>query len=935
MNIYLKQRQYSAVLLLRAFMIFFWGIGMYAQDHSGEFLKALTPQEYDKWESVRGAKFSDDGSWLSVITGTNQGDRTLKLRNLATGDELHFQDVNGIDYSPDNTWVVLRRTLPGEQLQTIREVNGEIEARAWLYSLETKDTVTVNNLRKYAFSANGAFLAMTRNGDRGKSLTIRNMADGREISFGNVADFDWHQEKNLLLFQIKNLKGDHEIQLYNALTGSIKVLDSHAGDYVRMYWLDESADAVVVREHPLEDQEEVSHDLFIFKRVDKADFTVEKFQPHVLGSLKDHQRVLAEDLVLAEDQSKLYFKVVTGTPAPVVVQGVASDSLHQFGSDEALSSRPVFYNKHHEAPDLQIWHSNDKVLVPAQYAKGIDASAVMGRAVWDFEKKEITFLQDDILEDVIIEKEQRVFLGYDETPYEREVMFGRHFYDVYAIDATTGTRKKLVEKVSKYYELSPDSRYFVYLKDDHLHLYDLDRGASVNLTKGVGVSFIDEHNDHPLPQKPAYGFVGWAEDGRSLLLNSEFDVWQFFTGKKPARRLTAGMEQENVFRLDFTSKNGGTIDLSKPLFYSVEGKWTKKSGYAQGRAGSKTTMLIFEDASVRRIARNDRTADMIFVRSSFDLPGDAYYTQDMFATEKPLTAINAFQDEYRWSKAELVDYQTALGNRAQGVLYYPADYVEGKKYPMITYVYEKLSHGLHNYMQPSENDYYNTLLWSQAGYFVFKPDMEFEAGNPGVSAARTLENAVGAVVAKGDVDKDKVGLIGHSWGGYQAGFVPTQTDIFAASVAGAGLTDLVSMNLSVTPAFGWRPENDHFEVGQERMAVAPWVAPEKYVANSTVMQIHKLNTPVMFMTGDSDNNVNWSQGIAYYNAARRAGKDFVLLVYEGEGHSLSQKKNQIDYQQRILKWFGYHLKGEAPEDWMLNSVPYSEQQKRLENWGEE
>ena len=256
-------------------------------------------------------------------------------------------------------------------------------------------------------------------------------------------------------------------------------------------------------------------------------------------------------------------------------------------------------------------------------------------------------------------------------------------------------------------------------------------------------------------------------------------------------------------------------------------------------------------------------------------------------------------------------------------------YQEGKKYPMITYIYEKLSDGFHRYTTPSKTHYYNTTVWQQNGYFVLKPDIEFIAGDPGVSSAKTLESAVAAVVAKGVVDKNRVGLVGHSWGGYQTGFVPTQTDIFAASVAGAGLTDFISMYLAITPAFGGSPENNHFEISQERMISPPWQSPENYIRNSSVMNVKTLNTPILFEVGDNDMNVNWRQGIEYYNAARRAGKEFVLLVYEKEGHGVREDKNASDYQQRILKWFGHYLKGEEAEDWILEGIPYAEQQRRL------
>ena len=151
----------------------------------------------------------------------------------------------------------------------------------------------------------------------------------------------------------------------------------------------------------------------------------------------------------------------------------------------------------------------------------------------------------------------------------------------------------------------------------------------------------------------------------------------------------------------------------------------------------------------------------------------------------------------------------------------------------------------------------------------------------------------------GLVDEKCVGLIGHSWGGYQAGYAVTQTDIFAASVAGAGLTDFFSMYGMVFWSSGGLPETNHFEAGQERMIAPPWNDIEGYVRNSSVLHVEKLNTPLLFMVGDNDRNVDWRQGIELYNTVRRAGKHMVMLVYANEGHSLRKDENRIDYQRRI------------------------------------
>ena len=306
--------------------------------------------------------------------------------------------------------------------------------------------------------------------------------------------------------------------------------------------------------------------------------------------------------------------------------------------------------------------------------------------------------------------------------------------------------------------------------------------------------------------------------------------------------------------------------------------------------------------------------------------------EDYIDTKKPLY-ISLYGE---WTKN--YGYASAIPGKRPMRLVWKEAYVSGlthqpgKKYPMITYIYEIRSHMVRRYAVPSQRNYYNHNVFTSQGYFVLQPDIVFDTGDPGISSTRTMEAAVEKVIEMGLVDEKRIGLIGHSWGGYQAAFAVTQTDIFAASVAGAGLTDFFSMYGMVFWSAGGAPETKHFEVGQERMIVPPWKDIEGYVRNSSVMHVEKLNTPLLFEVGDNDRNVDWRQGIELYNTARRAGKHMVLLVYANEGHGLRQDKNRIDYHRRILKWFGHYLKGEPAEKWIENGIPYLEQQRQLKNW---
>ena len=185
---------------------------------------------------------------------------------------------------------------------------------------------------------------------------------------------------------------------------------------------------------------------------------------------------------------------------------------------------------------------------------------------------------------------------------------------------------------------------------------------------------------------------------------------------------------------------------------------------------------------------------------------------------------------------------------------------------------------------------------------------------------------------KGVIDPKRVGMIGHSWGGFDTAFMATHTDIFAAAVAGAPITDLVS-NYGSHHFSSGIAETDHIETGQQRMQVPLWEDLPAYTRNSAVFGVNTMTTPLLIEVGDADGTVFWHQGVELYNAARRAKKDVVLLVYGGEDHGLRQKANQVDYHQRIMEWFGHYLKGEPAQPWITSGVSFLDKDKTLKKSG--
>jgi dipeptidyl aminopeptidase/acylaminoacyl peptidase len=296
------------------------------------------------------------------------------------------------------------------------------------------------------------------------------------------------------------------------------------------------------------------------------------------------------------------------------------------------------------------------------------------------------------------------------------------------------------------------------------------------------------------------------------------------------------------------------------------------------------------------------------------------------ADARQVTATNVFQEDVSWGRSSLVDFRTSRGERLQAALFQPAGYVAGKKYPMIVYVYERLSQGVHSYSVPSERSPYNPAVFTAQGYFVLQPDIVFRPRDPGLAAVDCVTSAVKAALATGMIDPARVGLVGHSWGGYEASFIPTQTDMFAASIAGAPITNL----LSFYGAIHWNeglPEPAHFETGQARMDVPFWMDLPAYIRNSPTLFVNRLKTPMLIFFGDKDGTVDFRQGVEMYNYARRAGKQLVMLVYANENHSAREKPNQVDYHRRILQWFGHYLKGEPAPDWIEKGLSVIDAEK--------
>jgi dipeptidyl aminopeptidase/acylaminoacyl peptidase len=476
---------------------------------------------------------------------------------------------------------------------------------------------------------------------------------------------------------------------------------------------------------------------------------------------------------------------------------------------------------------------------------------------------------------------------------------------------------------------STDGKKLLYGKDGHFHVYDISTKTHSNLTEKLPVSFVDVEDDHNVI-KPLYNPLGWSSDSRYALIRDGWDIWQIpLSAKETPLNLTQNGKVQKIryqYRVSLDSDEKG-IDLTKTMYLRIYGERTKKSGYATlapAKAGltAGAKVLRWEDANIQGLSKAKKAAVYTFTRENFNQPTQVFLSDATLSTSKQLTENTPDAGKYAWSAGvKLVDYVTTKGDSLQAALFLPAGHVEGKQYPTVVYYYEKLSQTLHNWSNPAYSGTgWNPSVYTSNGYAVLIPDIVYKMDDPGMSAVWAVLPAVDAAIQTGVIDPNKMGLHGHSWGGYQTSFLITQTNRFKAAAAGAPLTNMISMYDLIY----WNSGSGNmsiFEASQGRFLGGPWENWDAYERNSPIYHVKNVKTPLLMLHNDKDGAVDFTQGIEYYNALRRLKKPVIMVQYLGENHGLGKLENRKDYAVRMLEFFDHHLKGMPAPSWMENGVP--------------
>ncbi len=922
------------------------------------------------WKTIGSATVSTDGRWLAYRLSPHEGDGEIVIRSTQGDKELRFPagevplpaedagagggppppPARAVVFSDDSRWAAFTINPSAKEAKQLRRQNRPAQNKAGLVNLETFEKTELDRVKRFAFAGErGGWFAYHRYGaadqppgppaqgtppagpgapraperPRGSDLILRDLRSGAEQNIGNVADFAFDKRGRFLAWTIDAQdKAGNGLLVRNMETSALATVDSDKASFERPTWTEQGHALAAVKGVDDRKYRDKLYSLIGYTDLDsasprKVSFKLPADAPAGFTISPNRSPMWTDDatgILFGIHQTRLKDTPDRDATAPGEIPGGAADAAA--GAPDG------------ELPALMLWHWRDPRLQSQQQVQETRDRNFSYLAVYRVNEKRFIRLADDGLRDVVPAPQAHWAVGRDTREYELAgSLDGRVYADLYAVNLETGDRKLAAKKLRWVNAPSPDGTKILYYNDGQYFVYDMPSGETKTLTKNAAVEFWNADNDDN-NVKPPVPPIGWAKDSASVLLSDGWDIWKASVGGGTPTTLTNltlnGRKDAVRYRrrivLDPDEKG---IDLAAPVYFDAYGEWTKKQGVARldpSSAERPGPVLLAWDDAVTTIVKAKNADVFLYTRQTTKDYPDYYAADRDLKNGRRITDANPQQKSVAWSSGSmLVTYTSAKGDKLQAALYLPANYQKGKTYPTIVYIYERLSQQLNQYATPTSNGF-NKAAYTSNGYAVLEPDIKYRVNDPGMSAVWCVVPAVKAAVATGVVDPAKVGIQGHSWGGYQTAFLVTQTDTFAAAVAGAPLTDMISMASLIYKNSGVSNEAI-FESSQGRFYGPPWENLDAYIRNSPVFHAKNVKTPLMILHNDRDGAVDFTQGVEYFNTLRRMGKPVVMLEYLGENHGLRKPQNQQDYTVRMKEFFDHHLMGKPAPEWLTSGVP--------------
>ncbi|MDD2594483.1 MAG: prolyl oligopeptidase family serine peptidase [Bacteroidales bacterium] len=926
---------------------------------------SLDHSVYDGWKTAGRITIPNDGEWAYYYVSPQEGDASLEIYNIKTGKTYSIERGSSAVMSEDATRLVCKivplfgqtrqakidkkkpNEMPKDTLAILNLLTGEISKYPMLKSFKAGEKM-------------GSYIAFH---EVDKPVSKKN--SDKEKKEENPQEKAPKSDTDQMIMMPGGGNGSDEGSSSDLYVMNIKTLAIDTIKSVSTFTFSKEGDMLSYITKPGKKDSLTKRGIFLYNPSIRNTVTVltgEAKSNFGSISLNDNGSKLAflanlDTTDAAKKISNIYMyadgntKMIVGHDAEGIPAGwkISDKRRIQFYEERnfiTFGICPIPREKDttlvdFEQPKLDIWTWNEDYLPTVQQSNlgseknrsylakiDIDGNTPLIQLA-DEAVPGISIGEDNIQDYVIVstDKPYRIKQQWDSEPLN----------DIYKVSLKDGSRE-LLFKGAKYYMggPSPDGAYYTMYEPYKKiwYLYTLATGEIKDLTSALGVAFYNEDHDTPSVPRP-YGSAIWSEDSKMFIIRDRFDYWQFDpTGAIAPFLLTEGVGRATNTMYSYTSPynetgmvmmRSGRIEKDKPLYFSTLNKTTKMTGMAIKditKKKAKLQKLVEGPYTYSNLAiSKGKKPVYLYSRGNFEDGNNLWLTKDNFKTQIQLTDVNPQQREYNWGTVELVSWTTKDGIKAEGLLYKPENFDAAKKYPVILYFYEKNSDGLYAVKTPAPSrSTVNIPFFVSNEYIVFVPDIYYKDGHPGQSALNSILPACDMLCEYPWIDGDNMAIQGQSWGGYQVAYMITQTDRFKAAGAGAPVSNMTSAYGGIRWESGM-VRQFQYEQQQSRIGKNLWDGFDLYIENSPIFFVPNVTTPVLIMHNDADGAVPWWQGIEFFTALKRCGKQAWMLQYNGEAHNLRERRNAKDLSIRLEQFFNHFLKGAPMPLWMEKGVP--------------
>lgn len=815
-------------------------------------------------------EISNDGKWATFIESFSEDKNILWVIATDGTKKMQLSAGTRFNFSSNSAWFACLDKK--NELTTVNMDNFE-EKR-------------YPNISNYSFSPDGSHISIQSEvAYQSKKMSTINLQTQKIIQMEDVGTFVWHPFKNII-FEVIEAPNKSDLVQYDIESKRKKIIHTETAGSIKELYINPRGTSLIFLSTKMESIQLNYYDISTGTLKVLADDSIRENFPKL--------RISNRKPYLAGDGEKILFYL---QDPEGFIKGRDNDSQTWNSADPWVAPRMDRYNKHEAQYFLTAWYPQTGLLREIETKNQPTAAMCVNQ---DFA------------------------LVYDQLQYEPLYKLYPNV-DLFVKNIKTGDttlvcKNQYIE--GQFVTISPEGKYISFFRDKDWWIYDVTKGLTTNITRDLSVNFqkTDLHDRDPHP----YGIAGWRLNDAEVVLYDQFDIWVMNPNGKIKKRITKGREENIRYRiirdyspadtplfvnLNFSSSR---LDLTNNIFLEMFDQTTYKTGMAVWKPNSSIEPLFWEEGKIDQLFWNESGQSVVYRTQRFDQPIGINSYDFNNKRRKLMHQTNEKLLEYNLGETELIEYVLEDGTKLKGSLVYPANYSSTESYPMVVKIYERESKNILNFLPPgcATDNGFNLLELITNGYFVFFPDISYEIGNPGISALKSVTAAVEKVLNKKGIDKNRIGLIGHSFGGYETAFIITQTDMFSAAVAGAAVTNIVNYYHEVD----WdmdKPQMLRLENQQMRFGDSYYNMKEAYHRNSPIDYVENVCTPLLLWTGKRDTNVNWSQSVQMFLALKRLGKTSKLLLYESEPHVLIKNKNQEHLCSSIFDWMELYVKKES------------------------